>query len=116
MSEYKRPELERHADGVIKDFSIPEAHTLFVSCRSSSNPAVAFFRDTFVLFSLDELDKLNKLVDPDDMQVLGEKWCVDEHVIKELKSRGDSSRVAGPMVYTYHLQKTLNADNLKHKG
>lgn len=116
MSEYKRPELEYHADGIVKDFSVPDAHTLEVSCRSSRDVTVSYFKETFVLFSLDELDNLHKLVDPYDNYTLAEKWVINEVIVKDLKSKGEASQVLPPFVYTYALRKTLNADNLRHRG
>lgn len=120
--------IERHKTGEIKSFSIPDAHTIYVevACFTKKPNERGTFdinrrvlrRESLVIPSLDVLDQLHKMRDPDDGYNIGQKWNITPQVIKDLKSKGESeSMIQSPyLVYNYFIRKTKHADELKHKG
>ena len=111
--------LEYTKDGRIKDFSIPDAHTLYVKAYLTST-GKNVKHESMVFPSLDvlKLEYLNQMVDPQDGMILAQKWAIDSIVLHELLSKGEASRfIPGhPLRFEYKLRKTKHADNLKHKG
>jgi hypothetical protein len=111
--------LEYTEDGRIKDFSVEDAHTLYVTAvLRGDGKDKPVKREAITMPSMDFLDELYHYTDPNDGLVAGEKWAIDAQVIKDLKSKGEAQRfIPGhPLVFYYRVRKVANADNLRHKG
>ncbi len=115
----KMIDLQYDDQGRIKDFSVPDATTLYVTAyKVTSDGVVPTRREALTMPSMEFLDELHRYIDPVDGLVAGEKWAIDPQVIKELKSKGEASRfIPGhPLRFHYRVRKVANSDNLKHKG
>jgi hypothetical protein len=114
------PKIERTKDGTIKDFSVPDAHTLYIKVfftgelMAHQKPV----QEAVTIPSLDFLDQLHLYKDPDDGLPVAKKWALTPEIIKELKENGSARHdIPGyPMRFEYWIRKTLHADNLKHRG
>ncbi len=117
----KMIDLQYDDQGRIKDFSVPEAHTLYITAYKLTEDVrqgTPTRREAITIPSLDFLDELHRYVDPQDGMVAGKKWAIDPQVIKDLKEKGEAERyIPGhPLKFFYRLRKVAGADNLRHKG
>lgn len=116
----KAPEYTK--EGIIKDFSIKDAHHLYVQVvHLSSNEMV--HKVALALSEPAELDKMHLLQDAEDPGVsLKQKWALTPDVIKALKENGDCIQFIPPppqapvFRFEYLLKRMKHADNLRHKG
>lgn len=112
--------MERTKDGVIKDFSVRDAHHLYVQViHISSNEMVR--KEAIALEEPAELDKMHLMQDADDPGVsLKQKWALSDDVIKALKENGDCIQmipaISPVFRFEYFLKPMRFADQLKHKG
>ncbi len=109
--------IEYNDKGEIKDFSVADAHHLFVVAKLSTTGQVVR-KEAIALIEPAELNLLMTRVDPDDGLVIGKKWALNEHVIKALLENGDCyQKIPGhPLIFEYKLEPMLFKDNLKHRG
>lgn len=110
-------EIKYTKDGKIKDFSVPDAHHLYVTARRSSNDQV-IRKEAIALISPVEIHALKLRKDPEDGLIYGQKWAINDDVIKALLENGDCvHRIPGfAMYFEYKLVPMRNKDQLKHKG
>ncbi len=75
-------------------------------------------REAMTIPSLDALSKLHAHVDKEDGYIVGEKWEINDYVIRELKSKGYALQEFDHpyLKFEYWLRKTKHADELRHKG
>lgn len=109
--------MEYTKDGKIKDFSVPDAHHLYVTAKHSTNGMV-LRKEAIALREPAELKELATRVDPDDGLTIGKKWALTPEVIKALLENGDCyQRIPGHSIYFEYVLKPMRyKDNLKHKG
>lgn len=109
--------IEFNKDGTIKDFSVPDAHTITVKAFMV-NQLKPIRVEALTMASIETLDQLHLMVDTQDGYIFGQKWKITPEVIKELKSKGESKQniLGFPLHFEYKIRKTKHADNLKHKG
>ncbi len=109
--------LEKTKDGVVKDFSVPNAHHLYVQVIQASNGKV-LRKEAMALGSIEELDELPTRIDPDDGFIIGKKWALTPEVIQALKENGDCIHKipGGIFQFEYLLKPMKYKDELKHRG
>lgn len=110
--------IEFTKDGRIKDFSVPDAHTLYVKAFLVTNLKKPVRVEAITIPDLKFLDDLHNQQDTQDGLIMGTKWAITPEVIKSLKEHGEASQyIPGhPLRFEYKLRKTKHADNLRHKG
>lgn len=118
MKDFK---IERYKDGTIKDFSIPDAHTVYCTAYLVTEKGVrpkAVKREALTIPSLDSLETLMDMVDKSDGTIVGKKWALTKEVIRDLKSKGEASQfIPGhPLRFDYFVRKVKRSDQLRHKG
>lgn len=113
-------EIELTNDGQVKDFTVEDAHTLYVEEYDKLSLGKRIHREAEILPSLNALTmeyfKTHKSAESG--RPLAQIFEVTEEVLQDLRSKGEAYLFfpRSTRYYKFYIRKSRHADELKHRG